>query len=156
MEGVPRVPQQRGPEESATLRFGVLGPVRAWRGAEPLATGSPQQRALLAALLLREGRTATASELIDALWGEEPPSQALAALRTYASRLRKVLDPGILASESGGYAIRGLREGALDVTVAQDLAVEADKARAAGDLRHARATLERALALWDGETLAGV
>ncbi|WP_030165184.1 AfsR/SARP family transcriptional regulator [Streptomyces sp. NRRL S-813] len=156
MDGVPRVPEQRGPGESATPRFGVLGPVRAWRGAEPLATGSPQQRALLAALLLREGRTATASELIDALWGEEPPSQALAALRTYASRLRKVLDPGVLASESGGYAIRGLREGALDVTVAQDLAAEADKARAAGDLRHARATLERALALWDGETLAGV
>ncbi|WP_316742054.1 BTAD domain-containing putative transcriptional regulator [Streptomyces sp. MK7] len=156
MDGVPRVPEQRGPGESATLRFGVLGPVRAWRGAEPLATGSPQQRALLAALLLREGRTATASELIDALWGEEPPSQALAALRTYASRLRKVLDPGVLVSESGGYAVRGLREGALDLAVAQDLAAEADKARAAGDLHHARGTLERALALWDGETLAGV
>ncbi|MFD5797336.1 winged helix-turn-helix domain-containing protein, partial [Streptomyces diastatochromogenes] len=73
------------------MRFGVLGPVRAWRGGEPLNTGSPQQRALLAALLLREGRTATAAELIDALWGDEPPSQALAALRTYASRLRKIL-----------------------------------------------------------------
>lgn len=156
MDGVPRVPEQRGPGESATLRFGVLGPVRAWRGKEPLATGSPQQRALLAALLLREGRTATASELIDALWGEEPPSQALAALRTYASRLRKVLDPGVLASESGGYAIRGLREGALDLAVAQDLVAEADKARAAGDLCQARGALGRALALWDGETLAGV
>ncbi|MEU0596765.1 BTAD domain-containing putative transcriptional regulator [Streptomyces sp. NPDC006393] len=156
MDGVPRVPEQRGPGESATTRFGVLGPVRAWRGEEPLATGSPQQRALLAALLLREGRTATASELIDALWGEEPPSQALAALRTYASRLRKVLDHGVLASESGGYAVRGLREGALDVAVAQDLAAEADKARAAGDLGRAREALGRALALWDGETLAGV
>ncbi|MER6982799.1 AfsR/SARP family transcriptional regulator, partial [Streptomyces carpinensis] len=156
MDGVPRVPEQRGPGESATLRFGVLGPVRAWRDEEPLATGSPQQRALLAALLLREGRTATASELIDALWGEEPPSQALAAVRTYASRLRKVLDPGVLASESGGYAVRGLREGALDLTVAQDLAAEADKARAAGDLGRARSALGRALAVWDGEALAGV
>jgi hypothetical protein len=62
MEGVPRVPEQPGPGEPATLRFGVVGPVRAWRGAEPLPTGSPQQRALPAALLLREGRTATASE----------------------------------------------------------------------------------------------
>src|SRR5690348_13422944 len=114
MDGGPRVPEQRRPgsaavAEPAALRFGVLGPVRAWRGGETLNTGSPQQRALLAALLLREGRTATAAELIDALWGAEPPSQALAALRTYASRLRKVLDPGVLVSESGGYAVRGLR-----------------------------------------------
>jgi len=134
----------------------VLGPVRARRGTEQLSTGSPQQRALLAALLLREGRTATAGELIDALWGEEPPSQALAALRTYASRLRKVLDPGVLVSESGGYAVRGLAEGALDLAVAQDLAAEAEKARGAGDLCHAREVLDRALHLWDGETLAGV
>ncbi|MEU3256134.1 BTAD domain-containing putative transcriptional regulator [Streptomyces sp. NPDC006997] len=157
---VPRVPEQRRPDESAeppaTLRFSVLGPVRARRGDETLATGSPQQRALLAALLLREGRTATAAELIDALWGEEPPSQALAALRTYASRLRKVLDAGVLVSESGGYAVRGLPRGALDLAEARDLAAEAEKARAAGDLCHARDLLGRALARWDGEALAGV
>ncbi|MEY7976554.1 BTAD domain-containing putative transcriptional regulator, partial [Streptomyces pilosus] len=159
MDGVPRGPEQRRPGSSTELRglrFGVLGPVRAWRDDEPVATGSPQQRALLAALLLREGRTATASELIDALWGEEPPSQALAAVRTYASRLRKVLDPGVLVSESGGYAVRGLGEGALDLAAAQELATEAEKARGGGDLCHAREVLDRALSLWDGETLAGV
>ncbi|MGW1055308.1 BTAD domain-containing putative transcriptional regulator [Streptomyces sp. NPDC002521] len=156
---MPRVPEQRSAGSSTdpeALRFGVLGPVRARRGEEQLNTGSPQQRALLAALLLREGRTATAGELIDALWGEDPPSQALAAVRTYASRLRKVLDPGVLVSESGGYAVRGLAEGAFDLAVAQDLAAEAEKARGAGDLRHAREVLDRALALWDGETLAHV
>ncbi|GHH02969.1 AfsR/SARP family transcriptional regulator [Streptomyces rubradiris] len=161
MDGGPRVPEQRragsaATAETGTLRFGVLGPVRAWRGEKALGTGSPQQRALLAALLLREGRTATAAELIDALWGSEPPSQALAAVRTYASRLRKVLGPGVLVSESGGYAVRGLGEGALDMSVAQDLAAEAEKARGAGDLGTARGLLRRALELWDGEPLAGV
>ncbi|MEG3627320.1 AfsR/SARP family transcriptional regulator [Streptomyces poriticola] len=162
MDGEPRVPEQRSAGGSsaepavAPLRFGVLGPVRAWRGEEPLPTGSPQQRALLAALLLREGRTATAAELIDALWGEEPPSQALAAVRTYASRLRKALDAGVLVSESGGYAVRGLAQGALDLAVAQDLAAAAEKAKNAGDLCHARDVLRRTLALWNGGALAGV
>ncbi|MFI6462662.1 BTAD domain-containing putative transcriptional regulator [Streptomyces sp. NPDC050528] len=159
MDGGPRVPEQRRPdsdEESSALRFSVLGPVRAWRGPVSLPMGSPQQRALLAALLLREGRTATAGELIDALWGDDPPSQALAAVRTYASRLRKVLDAGVLVSESGGYAVRGLPEGALDVAEVHDLANEAEKAKSAGDLCHARDVLGRALALWDGEPLAGL
>ncbi|MDC0770022.1 AfsR/SARP family transcriptional regulator [Streptomyces sp. HD] len=168
MGEVLRVPEQRRPgsstdtaekveaAEATALRFSVLGPVRAWRGEEQLPTGSPQQRALLAALLLREGRTATAAELIDALWGEEPPSQALAAVRTYASRLRKVLDPGVLVSESGGYAVRGLDDGALDLAVAQELAAQAEKAKNAGDLCHACEMLGQALALWAGEVLAGV
>ncbi|MET9802611.1 BTAD domain-containing putative transcriptional regulator [Streptomyces sp. NPDC006368] len=156
----PRVPEQRAPRPgparaSGDLRFGVLGPVRAWCDGEALPSGSPQQRALLAALLLRDGRTATASELIDAIWGDEPPSQALAAVRTYASRLRKVLPPQVLVSESGGYAIRG-RADALDLNVAQELAAEAEKARASGERGQARVLINKSLGLWDGEPLASV
>ncbi|MGW0536095.1 BTAD domain-containing putative transcriptional regulator [Streptomyces sp. NPDC003032] len=168
MVDVPRVPEQwhpasgntpggrtEGHPEVQASRFSVLGPVRAWLGTEQLTTGSPQQRALLAALLLRDGRTATASELIDALWGDEPPSQALAAVRTYASRLRKVLPPGVLVSESGGYAVQ-VADGALDLAVAEDLWAAAEKARGVGDLRQARALVNKSLGLWDGEPLAGV
>ncbi|MER6114383.1 BTAD domain-containing putative transcriptional regulator [Streptomyces sp. NPDC001743] len=154
-----RVPVQRSPEqgpvEDTGLHFCVLGPVRARRGGETLPSGSPQQRALLSALLLRGGRTATAAELIDAIWGEDPPSQALAAVRTYASRLRKTLGPLTLASDSGGYAMR-IETGALDLTVAQDRAADAEKARASGDRHRARTLLNEALALWDGEALASV
>ncbi|MEW1722598.1 BTAD domain-containing putative transcriptional regulator [Streptomyces sp. NPDC093109] len=173
-DGGPRVPEQRAPAGAAgegrstgggageaasangdELRFSVLGPVRAWRGAETLASGSPQQRALLAALLLRDGRTATAPELIDALWGDRPPSQALAAVRTYASRLRKVLSSGVLVSESGGYALRTAPE-TLDLSLAVELAGHADKERAAGNRALARDLLNRSLDLWTGETLASV
>ncbi|MFB7375216.1 BTAD domain-containing putative transcriptional regulator [Streptomyces sp. NPDC056222] len=158
-ENGPRVPEQRAPEaglhSGGDLRFGVLGPVRAWRDGEALPSGSPQQRALLAALLMREGRTATAAELIDAIWGDESPSQALAAVRTYASRLRKILDPGVLVSDAGGYAIR-VPAGAVDLNVAQELAAEAEKLRAAGDRSASRSRLGKALGLWDGEALASV
>ncbi|GGU32645.1 AfsR/SARP family transcriptional regulator [Streptomyces lavendofoliae] len=148
-------PRGDGQDAHADLRFAVLGPVRAWRDDAALPSGSPQQRALLAALLLRDGRTATAAELIDAIWGDEPPSQALAAVRTYASRLRKVLPPGVLVSESGGYAIRG-RSDALDLSVAQELAAEAEKARVGGDRVRARVLIDESLGLWDGEPLASV
>ncbi|NSC22285.1 tetratricopeptide repeat protein [Streptomyces albus subsp. chlorinus] len=140
------------------LRFAVLGPVRAWRGDQPLSTGSPQQRALLAALLLRRGQTATAEELIDAIWGQEPPEQAKAALRTYASRIRKALGPdaGLLVSESGGYALRTGPEATLDVGTAHELAVRAEKAALGQDRAQARALYGQALAQWDGEPLAHV
>ncbi|MFH8985117.1 AfsR/SARP family transcriptional regulator [Streptomyces varsoviensis] len=139
------------------LRFTVLGPVRAWRGAEQLNTGSPQQRALLAALLLRGGRTATAAELVDALWGDEPPHAALAALRTYASRLRKGFGPDAdaLISESGGYALRVSVSG-LDIDRAEELAADAEKARQAGERTKARTLINEALDVWSGEPLANV
>ena len=95
------------------IRFQVLGPLRGLRGEEELATGSPQQQAMLAALLLLPGRTASSAELIDALWGEEPPSRARSILRTYAWRWRRVLDPEaadgaaseVLVSLAGGYRL---------------------------------------------------
>ncbi|MBS2534966.1 winged helix-turn-helix domain-containing protein [Catenulispora sp. NF23] len=95
------------------IRFQVLGPLRGRRGAAELATGSPQQQAMLAALLLLPGRTASSAELIDALWGEDPPSRARSILRTYAWRWRRVLDPDaadgaaseVLVSLAGGYRL---------------------------------------------------
>ncbi|MCY0931742.1 BTAD domain-containing putative transcriptional regulator [Streptomyces sp. H27-H1] len=150
-------PAPAQPPTAAGNRFSVLGPIRAWRGAEVLSSGTPQQRALLAVLLLRDGRTATAPELIDAIWGEDPPQQALATIRTYASRLRKILDPGLLVSESGGYAIHLPRPEALDLGIARALAADAEAARAGqGDRALARTLLGRALDVWDGEPLAGV
>ncbi|WP_239590378.1 AfsR/SARP family transcriptional regulator [Streptomyces aureoverticillatus] len=137
------------------LRFQVLGPVRAWCGTEALPEGRPQERALLTALLLRDGRTATASELIDAIWGQAPPAQALPALRTYASRLRKALGRRTLVSEAGGYAI-ALPEGALDLALCETYEAQAAEARTAHDPHRARSALRDALALWNGEPLAGV
>ncbi|MFD7610436.1 BTAD domain-containing putative transcriptional regulator [Streptomyces sp. NPDC059828] len=154
-ERVAPIPAGGGSGGDSGLRFSVLGPVRAWSEGQALPSGSPQQRAVLAALLMREGRMATAAELIDAIWGDEPPSQALAAVRTYASRLRKTLGAGALVSESGGYAIRTPPE-ALDLHIAQELVAEAEKARDGGDRAQARALTSKALGMWDGEALASV
>ncbi|MFI0263138.1 BTAD domain-containing putative transcriptional regulator [Streptomyces sp. NPDC017056] len=128
-----------------------------WRGMERLDAGSPQQRALLAVLLLRGGRAASVAELVDALWGERPPATAVAALRTYASRLRKALGPDadVLVSNAGGYALQ-IDEKRTDLGIAEQLAGKAEQAHRAGCVDRARELLHRALDLWTGETLAGV
>ncbi|WP_329187279.1 AfsR/SARP family transcriptional regulator [Actinacidiphila glaucinigra] len=143
-----------GKDQGGALRFAVLGPVRAWRGAEPISAGSPQQKALLGALLLRGGRTATAQELLDAVWGEDPPPTALAALRSYAFRLRKALGAEALVTVDGGYALHA--GDGFDLFLAERHQAAAEKARAAGDLATAREELRGALALFDGEPLAGL
>ncbi|SEG33210.1 DNA-binding transcriptional activator of the SARP family [Actinacidiphila yanglinensis] len=140
--------------EPSDLRYAVLGPVRAWRGDESIVTGAPQQRAVLAMLLMRGGRTATASELLDAVWGETPPNTALAALRSYAFRLRKVLGTKALVTDSGGYSLR-FEPDSLDYAVAERLAADAEKVRAT-DPEQARQLLNSALDLWNGEPLAGL
>ncbi|MFK8843733.1 BTAD domain-containing putative transcriptional regulator [Streptomyces sp. Ac-502] len=135
----------------------MLGPVAVWRDGERLDAGSPQQRALLAVLLLRGGRVASVTELIDAVWGDDPPATAVAALRTYASRLRKVLGPdaGIMVSDSGGYALN-VDEESIDLGAAELLAGEAEAARRRGRTDRAHELLVQALGLWAGETLADV
>ncbi|MHA4818959.1 AfsR/SARP family transcriptional regulator [Streptomyces aculeolatus] len=137
------------------LRFAVLGPVRAWRGEESLPVGTPQQRAMLAALLLRGGRTATAQELVDGIWGEDAPPRAVSALRAYASRLRRSLGADALVSKSGGYALR-MRGTELDLATAERLASAAEAAKAEGDVRRARELFAAAVAEFGGESLAGV
>ncbi|WP_413102905.1 AfsR/SARP family transcriptional regulator [Streptomyces sp. Inha503] len=145
------------------LRFAVLGRVRAWRGAVELELGSPQQRVVLAALLLRRGRPVTVAELVDAVWGEEPPNAAVSVLRTYVSRLRKVLQPGprgadapqIVTSITDGYLIH-IPEGGLDLDVFERRVAKAQKLRAEGALPAAGELLHSALEAWEGTPLAGL
>lgn len=145
------------------LRFQVLGPVRAWRGDRPLNLGPPQQRAMLAVLLLHAGRPVSVPQLVDALWGQRPPPRAVGTLRTYVSRLRALLEPErkprqhahLLVSSGGGYALRVPGE-ALDSGGFEERMVTARRLRAAGDTAGAYEQLRGALALPEGMALAGL
>ncbi len=56
------------------MRFGVLGPLAVWTDAgEPVTIPGAKVRALLADLLVHEGRPVSADRLIDDLWGDDPP-----------------------------------------------------------------------------------
>ena len=101
------------------LRFGLLGPLAGWRDGHPLALGSPQQQAVLALLIVRRGAFLSADTVVDALWAEEAPTNALQTVRTYVSRLRKLLadaDSSPLTSGPTGYR---LADDAAEVDVEQ-------------------------------------
>jgi DNA-binding SARP family transcriptional activator len=110
------------------LRVGVLGPVTVWRDGREHAAGQPRQLAVLGVLASRANRVVSRGELIDAVWGDEPPASAEGGVYTYVAGLRRVLEPErprrdpdqarrapsrTLISGGGGYLLR-LAPGALD------------------------------------------
>ncbi|GHF72785.1 hypothetical protein GCM10010218_62470 [Streptomyces mashuensis] len=145
------------------VRFAVLGRLRAWRGDSELELGSRQQQTLLALLLLRQGEPVTAAGLVAGVWGDDAPPRAVGTLRTYVSRLRKLLEPGrdagaapeVLVSVADGYAVR-VPQGALDLGEFESFVAAAERERLAGRAAEARNLLGSALALWGQEPLQGL
>ncbi|GAB2874957.1 AfsR/SARP family transcriptional regulator [Lentzea nigeriaca] len=88
-----------------SLRFSLMGPVRAWRDDEEIELGPRQQRAVLAALLLNNGIRLSNEQLIGMVWDDPTPS-AVMALRTYMYKIRKALPELDLKSKDGGYTVR--------------------------------------------------
>ncbi|WP_243788402.1 BTAD domain-containing putative transcriptional regulator [Saccharopolyspora gloriosae] len=150
--------QVNGPPVSAEcgLSFTVLGPLRAWRGATPLDLGPVRQQALLTALLLRPDVTVSRQQLLDAVWGEEPPGTGLKVVPSYVYRVRKSLggDP-VISGDRGGYRFHGDRV-RVDSVLLEDFAAQARAAQRAGDLAAAVELCAAALALFAGEPLAGL
>ena len=146
--------------ETEELAFSLLGPLRGRRGQVDLVPGSPQQQAMLAALLLRPDHAASLGELVDALWGDEPPGSAARTVRTLAWRLRRTLEPDrgepvVLVSHGDGYRL-ALPPGAVDVEQAEQAAAQAEVAVADGHPQDARDLLNRALDCWRGEPLSAM
>ncbi|MFR0352238.1 AfsR/SARP family transcriptional regulator [Streptomyces sediminimaris] len=146
-----------------SFRFSLLGPLRAWRQETELALGPPQQRTVLALLLLRRGQAVGVGELVDGLWGAGPPAAAVSVLRTYVSRLRGILEPDrpadasprLLVSLGAGYALRSDLV-LSDLDRFEDLVARAGTRRGEGDDRAAVQLLGDALRLWQGTPLAGL
>lgn len=145
------------------FRVSLLGPLRAWRQEAELPLGPPQQRAVLALLLLRRGRAVAVDEIVDGIWGTQPPAAAVSVLRSYVSRLRKLFEPGrptdtpsrFLVTLGDGYALRA--DAFLsDLDRFDRLVARAWARRAEGDDEAAVRLLRSASELWQGVPLAGL
>ena len=151
------------------LRVGVLGPVTLWRDGREQAAGQPRQLAVLGVLATRANRVVSRGELIDAVWGDQPPASAEGGIYTYVAGLRRVIEPDrprrddrsrpvpatTIVSGGGGYLLR-LGVGALDAEQFERCLTAARALRADRDLGGALRTVDEALALCRGLPYAGV
>ncbi|WP_030768738.1 AfsR/SARP family transcriptional regulator, partial [Streptomyces sp. NRRL S-575] len=120
----------------------------------PLPVGGARLRALLAALALRAGRPASVAELVDDVWGDDPPHDAPAALQALVARLRRALGgrDAVLSAPTGGYLLSVARD-EIDLHRFDRLAVQGAQ-ELVTDPAAASRTLRTALALWRGPAFA--
>jgi DNA-binding SARP family transcriptional activator len=82
------------------MDFRILGPLAVYDDeGRAVSLGGRQQRLVLAMLLLHRNEVVSVDRLIDVVWGERAPANAVKNIQVHISRLRKELEAG---SRSGG------------------------------------------------------
>ncbi|MFF1902008.1 ATP-binding protein [Kitasatospora sp. NPDC058218] len=134
------------------MHYGILGTTTAHHDdGTPVPLGGARLRALLAALVLRQGRPVPADLLVDEVWDTDPPQDSSAALQTLVGRLRRTIGRDRVGSGPAGY---WLTEPRTDLGDFQRLADEGRRALEGADHALAAERLGAALALWRGPALA--
>lgn len=136
------------------MRVLVLGPpeILDASGGRVSVSGT-KRRALLATLVVHPGRTVSMPRLIEELWGNTPPADAVNALQAHIGRLRKAIQAACgeahrLETRPSGYGLV-LRPGESDVA---EFAALVSTARTAPD---PIPLLRSALSLWRRPALDG-
>jgi DNA-binding SARP family transcriptional activator/tetratricopeptide (TPR) repeat protein len=151
------------------VRFNLLGPLEVRDDGRPVPLGGPQQKAVLAVLLVHANQVVSAERLADQLWDGRPPPTARSLVQGCVAGLRRALagppgerGPGrsgdLLLTRAPGYVLRPA-PGALDLDRFEELVAEADHAAAQGGasgLTRASGLLREALSLWRGPALDGI
>jgi DNA-binding SARP family transcriptional activator len=88
------------------VHFGMLGPIRAWRGPIELNLGSNQQQTILALLLIRANCLVSIDDLTELLWEEQPPASAVNVIHKHIGAIRRLLEPDLAARAGGRWLTR--------------------------------------------------
>ncbi len=143
------------------MEFLLLGPVVVSINGQPVPTGPPKHRTVLAALLIDAGSVVSAETFIERIWGDDPPPEARNALYSYLARVRGVIaaaasTSGVRAAivrQSGGYALEIDRD-QVDLFRFRRLVDQARDEQQ--EPRSRAAALSAGLQLWRGDPLADV
>ena len=138
--------------EVASIEFRLLGPPEAVVGGRVVAIGSLQQRAILVALLLARNSVVSTDQLIDVVWGDDPPASADSTLRGLIWRLRKRLEVADVESRADGYRLVA-DDDAVDSRRFDALVTQGRQAVERGEAEPAATAFAAALDLWHGPAL---
>src|SRR5919109_3610132 len=92
--------------------FGVLGPLVVERAGKDLTPEGAREQTLVAALAMRVGEVVAVPELMEILWGDQPPRSGSKAVQGAVSRARAELGrwKDVIARADGGYTLAVSRE----------------------------------------------
>ena len=143
------------------VRVELLGPVRVWRDGALVGPAGRLRRGLLAMLALRANHVVPINELVDGLWGVEPPASAVNLVQTYISAWRHALEPDRAARAAsdrlrtvGASYQLCLSSDESDLLRFEAMAAEGARLLAGGASEDGVALLGRALANWRSQPLA--
>lgn len=140
------------------MEFLLLGPLLVRSGTALIPIPQGKQRALLAALAVRNGRVVAASELAELIWEGRPPRSARPTLHNYVKRLRHALgEPGktLIQTRPPGYLIAA-EPGDVDVIRFAALCGSGKEAARRGYWDQAAAQLQVALSMWRGQPFVDI
>lgn len=134
--------------ESASVEIAVLGPIAVRRPGGLEEVKGHRTRALLAALVVSANHVVGAEQLIDVVWGEEPPRTAASTLQSHVSKLRGLLGEGAIPHMGDGYLLSADCD-QIDACVFERTVREATSCLGV-DPDRARTLTREALMLWRG------
>ncbi|BDZ38680.1 hypothetical protein GCM10025863_12940 [Microbacterium suwonense] len=140
--------------QSDTVKLLLLGSVQAYVGTRQVALRGRAARIALARLALAGGRPVPVSALIDDLWQEKHPRDAVHALQAHMHRLRALLPLHIEFVNDGYRIVGGAAE--LDAKLFGELSERGRSHLAAARPEQAASDLEQALGLWRGPALGEI
>ncbi|MFE7131727.1 BTAD domain-containing putative transcriptional regulator [Streptomyces sp. NPDC057638] len=146
-------------DRTDNLMYRILGPLEI-TGTSGQLSHIPRgrQQVVLSALLLEANRVVSTESLIDAIWGERPPSTARTQIQTCVSALRVNLaalgDHSRITTREPGYMIV-VAPDRIDLSLFAALRDEARLLADAGRLDEASDRTRRAAGLWRGPALSG-
>ncbi len=147
-----------------TIEFNTLGPLEVVAENRVRIRLAPKARQVLALFLAHANQVVGIEEIVEELWGYDPPNSAITTAQTYICHLRKTLNhhfttmdrPPLLVTTVGpGYGLHmnGARS---DVDAFRRLSVRGRALIENGDPSQAAAHLNEALQIWRGSPLVNV